>query len=571
MTAPTSEDLLALYGRGTLAAEMARRFGLMDREEVSLTQAMCAELHNSGALDLLKLAEDGSLQALEGSSFFMATHFFCKVLPDLQAPSQRVMACVEALVTRGGADGAANRPNAALREWCARDVTRTREILAAARAGDALAGRHLTFALEAMNDIPEARRILGENDERLRLSAITALGRMRDQDPASRAETIQAFGQLLDRGADDGLKASLLHATTFVMTQDGGASPSEALDLVRRLVNEPGTFVVHQAAHVLWAYPEAHQPELIQLLLSALLLVNPANKGTVNELDHGLETLMQSSHDEAAISFVTTLFGDAGELELTELDSFIAALVDGPADRLGRTVVSWLRNGSMRLCEGLAQVLRRQREEEPILELQDFVKDLPPPEQLFICRKAIGFFFLRPRTAASVLVSTLRVCDEHTAEEVQKYLVQPLLLNYGGVREYLSQIGDGDAAKARGDAALAANTAYLDGLRSVPDLKEFHPSELHRRIEHLRMADQMQAASKRARSQSILLSFVKRSVLLYGTRSLSFIRDDGNRLRPMEMDLKSFGVSFELPRMEIVDPVGLDYALRVYRAERMAS
>lgn len=571
MTAPTSEDLLTLYGRGTLAAEMARQFGLTDREEVSLTQARCAELHNTGALDLLKLVEDGSLQALDASAFFLATHFLCNVLPDLQAPSQRVMACVETLVTRGGADGAANQPNAALREWCTRDVTRAQEIIAAARAGDALAGRHLTFALEAMNDIPEARRILGEDDERLRLSAITALGRMKDQDPASRAETIQAFAQMLDRGADDSLRASLLQATAFVMTQDGGASPPEALDLVRRLVNEPGAFVVQQAARVLWAYPEAHQPGLIQLLLSALLRVNAANKGAVNELDHGLRTLMRTGHDEAAVSFVTTLFGGAGELDLTELKSFMGALVDGPADRLGKTAVSWLRNGAMRLCEGLAQVLRRQREEEPILELQDFIKDLPPPVQLFICRKAIGFFFLRPRTAASVLVSTLRVCDEPIAEEVQKHLVEQLLLNYGGVREYLSQVSDGDAAKARVDAALAANTAYLDGLRSVPDLKEFHPSELHRRIEHLRMADQMQAASKQARSQSVLLSFVKRSVLLYGSRSLSFIRDDGDRLRPMEMDLKAFGVSFELPRMQIADPVGLDYALRVYRAERMAS
>jgi hypothetical protein len=85
------------------------------------------------------------------------------------------------------------------------------------------------------------------------------------------------------------------------------------------------------------------------------------------------------------------------------------------------------------------------------------------------------------------------------------------------------------------------------------------------------MTEQMRDAHKKAQSQSILLNLVKRSVLLYGNCSFSFIKNDMNKIRPVEMDLKPLEVSFEMPRMELIDPVGLDYTLRVFRAERMVS
>lgn len=569
MTIPTREDLVQFYCSGTLAAEMARRFNLRDDTDISLTRAALASLHNEGVIDLLKLVEDSGLQALGGTSFFMATHFLCDVMPDLQDAGQRVMACVEALVECGGADLAATYPNSAFRKWCSRDSCRAREVIATACTGDLLAGRHLTFALEALGDIPEARRILMEETGALRLSAVTALGRIGDADAASRSQTIRVFARVLDDAADDVLKAHLLHSTAFVMSQGGGADQPEAIELVRRLLIAPGEMVVHQAAHVLWIYPKAREPEFSRLLLEALSHIRPANKGTVEQLDHALSALLESGHCETAVNFVTEVFGAAGELELADLKGFLRHLADGSPEHLGKAVVSWLRDGSMRLCEALAAELWRHRDDQPTLDLHGHLQGLPPPAVLFVCRKALGFLFMRPRSAASVLVSALRACDDEAlADAIQDHL-QWLLMNYGGVCEYLSQISADDAAKLRVDAALAANKAYLDGLRGVTGLKEFQPSEPQRRIEHLRWADNMRVAQKRAESQSVLFGLVKRSVLLYGSRSLSFIGSDGDKLRPMEMDLKSFSTSFELPRMEVVDPVGLDYTLRVYRVERM--
>jgi len=60
-------------------------------------------------------------------------------------------------------------------------------------------------------------------------------------------------------------------------------------------------------------------------------------------------------------------------------------------------------------------------------------------------------------------------------------------------------------------------------------------------------------------------------VLLHGNRSLSFVKDERNGLRPVEMDLQPIGFSFEKPMLETVDPVNLEYMLRLFRIESMPS
>ena len=344
----------------------------------------------------------------------------------------------------------------------------------------------------------------------------------------------------------------------------------ETVALVRRLVDGAGELTVHQAASALWSYREAMQSDIVAALLEALARLNPINKGTVKELDLGLQSLLELGHDQAAIDYVTQLLSRPdNSLGLEDLDSFTRTLLSGKPERLSRVVVHWLLLGAPRLCEGLADAITSRDLDGPPLDLRAEDLAISPAAQVFICRKAIGWFFLKPTMAASVLVSVLRVCDPETALEVQKHLVEPLLMNYDSVREYLEGLPADDVARGRIDEALTQNAAYLKAMQAVPRIKEMRPSEHRRRIERLRMADQMRDAHKQAQSQSVLLSLVKKSVLLYGNRSLSFVRDDQGALRPVEMDLQSHGVSFEMPRMEIVDPVGLDLSLRVFRRERM--
>lgn len=569
---PTCEELASLFDQGLLPAAIARRFGLNDSVEIQMVEARCAELHNAGTVDFLRLVESNAVQDLEGTDFFVAMNFFCRILPELGATTARMMACVEALVSRAGDDLAANQPNAAFRDWCTKDPRRAHEVIAAARGGDDLASQHLTFALEALKAITLARQIALTHDGACRHSAITALGRIEDDDPASRVETFAAFRAVLDAGADDSLRAGILHATARILDRSGDAPSPEAIVLVRLLVEDPGEFTVHQCAHVLWACRRALQPDIVDCLLEALAGLNPANKGTVDELDLGLQSLLDAGFGEAAVDYVTKLLARQDDgVELDQFDSFTRTLLSSPAELLSRVVVQWLLLGSSRLRGGLAKAIGGPGTDDQPLDLRAEDLAVSPLAQMFICRKAIGWFFLKPTTAASVVVSVLRICDTETALELQKLLVETLLLNYSGVRDYLEGLAPDDAAKALVDQTLQENEAYLAALRAVPPAKEFQPSEHHRRVESLRMSGQMREVHRQAQKHSVLLSLVKRSVLLHGSRSLHFIEGGNGSLRPVEMDLMPFEVTIELPRMQTIDPVGLDYILRVFRTQSMRS
>ena len=78
----------------------------------------------------------------------------------------------------------------------------------------------------------------------------------------------------------------------------------------------------------------------------------------------------------------------------------------------------------------------------------------------------------------------------------------------------------------------------------------------------------MRKTQKDAEKQSVLLSLVHRSVLLYGRRSITYVQEPGGKRRPVSMDMHSISHSFELPRSEIIDPVGLSVMLLTFRSAR---
>jgi hypothetical protein len=79
------------------------------------------------------------------------------------------------------------------------------------------------------------------------------------------------------------------------------------------------------------------------------------------------------------------------------------------------------------------------------------------------------------------------------------------------------------------------------------------------------MAESMRAAEK----NSVFFGLAARSTLLYGQKSINYIyRGDGQPKR-IEMPLISHSVEMEIPRMADLDPYGVDYMLRVFRAERL--
>jgi hypothetical protein len=192
---------------------------------------------------------------------------------------------------------------------------------------------------------------------------------------------------------------------------------------------------------------------------------------------------------------------------------------------------------------------------------------------LFVARKAIGFLFTQPISAATILISLMRnTTDNEVMTNLGALLFNPLLLNFTGkVRDFAEQQSglESGEVKATIDQALKDTDKYLEDLRSVGSLAALNPGEAQREAYHRYLAGIMAESWKAAESQSIFLDLVSRSVLLYGRKSIDYVYGPDGQSRRMEIPLQRHSTDMEFPRLQIVDPFGLDYMLRIFRRERL--
>jgi hypothetical protein len=566
---PTDEQLVAWFEAGELLDHIVRYFDLADYTQFRAIGRRAGAMAGNQKLDLLSLIENGDVGAVGGHGFFNVQQFFNEAIPSLDIPVPRMLAAVDTLVRLGGGDLAANQPNAALREWLRKDLARAEAVIVAADADDNQAKAQLVFALEAIGDPDRVRRFLEREDPLLKASALSALARMADPDLESRTASVVAIGNALGTGENDMLCANGVEALMSVASPEPAVPNEVVLAALMPALSGRGDSTLNRTAHVLWAHKAAQRPDIATVLLQALLELNPEHKGTTNELDLGLKAVIDAGQDAAALQFLADLLvKNQGTLKAAAFNSVWDAILSGRSENLSAWIVDWLLAGKPALGFALTEVLRRQERDEVTLEVDRPGLPATAPELGYLARKAVGWFMMQPRLATGLLVAILGVCDQATARNVAGLLAHPILRNYPEMREALSQLPKDDPAKPWVDAALAENERYLNALKAMPDIPELTPADQHRRIQHLHHVDQMQAAHKAARAQSVFFNLVHHSTMLYGIRSLIYVEDlDGGPRRPMEMELGTHSVTMTLPRLDMLDPIGLQLMLVRFRGE----
>lgn len=567
-SAPSHEELTEKYVAGTLALALARRFDLSDAALIDATVKVCIQLHNAGIIDLMQLLADRQVTALGWPDRMQALDRLCELLPHLEMTPERIMAVLEVVHTSAGFEGYAYSLEVAYGVWCGRHVECARRIIDDALAGSPLARKYFAPALEAMQDPALAREIASGADELLRDVAIAILGVLKDREADSRAATQDLFDTLVTQGSEGAMRASVLRAWTAMAKRGVPEAEAHMFSLLRQILVPPDDAVLHDAAYLLWTFGKGLPDDAVTLLWDALAGVRAEQAASLNLLDLACSAMLETSRQAEAIAFVTRMVTRSEDpLSFSVFTNFARTLTTGAMPALSKVVVSWLMLGDPRLCEGLLHALPAEHMEGEALDLQLEDLAISPSAQLFLCRKSIGWFFIKPITAASILIAVLRVSNDQTASAIQSLLADLLLRNYSCVREYLLTLACEDQARVA--PALAQHDSYQAGLEGVPFIAELQPSEHRRRLERLRASDLMRGAQQQAQQQSIFAQLVHRSVLLYGNRSLSYVKSPDGTLQPFDMKLHAIGVSYEMPSMQYVDAVGLDYRLSVYRRERM--
>ncbi|ROM28581.1 hypothetical protein BK645_06300 [Pseudomonas protegens] len=163
-----------------------------------------------------------------------------------------------------------------------------------------------------------------------------------------------------------------------------------------------------------------------------------------------------------------------------------------------------------------------------------------------------------------------------TSQVLSDLLFESLLINYTSAQEQLRPIADNrdDKAAPMVQIALDRLKEYCDGLEEVGFIAELQPSERELQLEGQRRADVMSDMMQESRKSSPLAGLFSESILLHGNGMVTWIDDSAyqaqpkngevqgtSHLRRMEQSLAGISHSFELPREEVLDPIGLQVRL----------
>lgn len=578
-TMTDEQEIIERHRVGALPRLFVERMRRHHSDDVGRAfQATLIKLHNEGAIDILESARTISSSSLNQHDFFTAMHVYSQLIPRLEAEVPVMLAAVKALVARAGDDLASGTPNAAYRTW-AEQGDRARTTLIATNQQDPEDATYIFLGLQALathspdEALTRAIAYLEGAAAPARSAAAKLIGTiaLESQEMCDRA-TGALFAA--SPSADDN---SLGHIAT-AMCEIARTHPdmeASAVTLLEAATPRVGDHAIHQLSLELMFHGEELSPKIVACVTTILQRVSPGNRGTLDNIDAAGSKLVTSGRLDEALSLISPLITAHGELSsLKEFDSFSYSLLQLPPDQLAKVITAWLLSLSYDLGHAAMSLVGSHHGDAAlILGVDHATIERPDADKIVLAHRAIGYLFIHPITAASLLLGLIPTVSEARREVFVELLFDPLLINFSGaLADWLKE-----RAKDENDTAhhiikdlLARLESYIEGLRRAGRIKELRPSERERLIEGHRQQQSMRQVHKQAEERSIFMSLVSRSVLLYGNRSISYFGGSDGKKQRNETKIHSFSHSIEAPRLDILEPFDLDYKLRVFRATRGA-
>lgn len=574
------DEVLSACKAGRILNSLCNHTWSPGNGDYELALKAAADIHNAGEFDILQLFAGPEIEAIEGHTFFTVQRFFCDLLPLIDATVSDVIKCANRLVQQAGSDGAANIPYGSFREWCARRADRPREALAMIKENPDEELGVLSFVLEAGAKydqeayVNEAIAFVGSARDHERLQAITALGRI-DLSGNERLRTavLDTLETVFASHKNDTDVANAVYSLLEIFARQPNVLSERVEHLLQGASKKPGPLTLHAFAHTLGQHCKYLTEKMFDSLLEASLDVNPEHAGTIDEIDSALAQIDLATHRERIAGFLEKfLLKQAGAVSVRAFDSFIHKLLNKHKDILGWLTCKWFLKGDYALCNAIAEIVQGGGQDDFELYADMSAMKLTDHERVFVSRKALGYLIITPVAASSFLVSALRSAGDEAAAAISNLLFDPLLINYSGrPRELLETLSNNkeDPAAPHIDPALKRLDRYLESLRSIERLPELEPSERQRRIEMERRLEVFSSAFNKAQESSVLLSLVHKSVVLYGNRTVDYIRaDETGKKRRIETQMHAHETSIDWPRLDTIDPVGLNYLILQFRNER---
>jgi hypothetical protein len=572
------EKLVAASEAGSLleAVYSACRDERREQDDLALD---LADLHNNGLVDIFAEFTKLEVNASSGIDFFITRRIFEKSLPHTHASVDCVMRTVLHLFRCAGQNGAAGSIFAGYINFCAIDSQRPREALKLIEAdpnqfADMLpATIHAGSLIDNSHYLEATIRLSQHSEKVFRQRAITAMSHLQWQNGSRVPDSLIAALERSCHEADEVIQAAVIK-TAYTLYQQDNTLELRIISLIGDALSKGNDLTLEEASMLFACHANEIPMPLKDILLRGLIRVNPKHHVLLENIDYGLACLLQQCDNEKALLFLEELLLMHPQSLSIRLFATTAEYIRSDTDLLSRVMTRWFLKGSPVLGQSVNEMGATHHGEDLLIDIDTTqLQQNDSVRIVFIARKAIGYFFLQPVTAASIVISLMRYAsDEKALEELAQLLFDPLLLSYPGcVGDYVKAQCPSEAGQVKEQLkkVLSTITCYLDKLAGVPSLPALHPSQTQRESYRRYFSDLTAVSFRAAEKESLLSLICTKQTLLYGRKSIYFQHTAAGETTRMEAPLLSNSVEIETPRMDPIDPYGLDFILHVFRAEHI--
>jgi hypothetical protein len=569
LSAINSENLLTYLDQSNL----------YNRQERTLYTEAIANLHNQGKLDAI--VEFEKLNRLDESyDFFRIKHLFEELLPIIDAPVLSVMSCLKHLFLESGEDMTAGMLISPFIKYCESKSDRPKEILSIALTNYDEKFDFITPALIAGSNIAllefleTAIKLSQHENIHIRAKSIHALGNIKYQDNVELIQqAFEAISLAVKDAADSFIFATAIKAMFSLYTMNQSIL-EEMIELMTRIFEKKDDQVLYVLSEILWLNHDEMPSIMIELFLKELIDVNPEHNGTINNIDHVIADLLKKGYTTQVIDCIENILINNSQLSINKFDSFIREISQNDC-LLNSLITRWFLSKRIRFGRCASDLIRAHGGDDYILSV-DLVQihGQQAGVHYFLAKKACGWFFINPISAASFIISLIDFAPNDEVQAIEELLLNPLLISYSGdLRVYIDEVSVKSSAKVQKilSEVLIDVENYHNDLRSVSKIVELRPSQAQRETYNRHHRQLMDESFKNA-PKGFLSQLFKPTVLLYGNRSIHYVYhgQNGEKTR-QEVPLHAISHSIELPSLEYLNPHGLDEMLRSFKLEGCTS
>ena len=556
--------------------ELSLRLPVQNKKD--LTDVL-VDLHNTSTIDIV--AAFSTLRNVpENPDFFLTRHILEDVLPELNADVLGVVKCVIHLTKEAGQDLAVGMLIDPYIKFCVKRPLRAYEAIELIQkdtqslvdllAPTLIAGARRNVTLYTQKAIEFSQH----SNIEVRKQAVFSLGRIQYQTKKILVDMVMNFiVKTVEQEHDDPLLGNAVGAA-FDIYRQNSSTVDQVASIFSDALEKGSDLTLHAASQVFGFHTDEIPPPLLNIMFKHLVNVQPEHKGTLDNIDLGLRKMLATENNQgAATTFLEQLLTNS-DVEIEVFDSATRLILQNENGLLNRLMTRWFLGGEQALCHAIEQIIKLSHDKKLILATEpDELANADSIRLLFLARKVTGYLFFHPVTATSILLSLLTFAeDEQIRSAITQLIFDPLLLNYPGqLMNYLKEQCDTDNAsvKAASQQAIQEYEKYIEDMRSVGRIQEHRPPVVNREAFRTYYSRKVHQSSRESEKHAVFTQIAKKSVLLYGTKSINYIGEPYARNRRMEIPLQKHSFSIEIPRMQNIDPFSLDYKLRIFRHEKI--